>query len=44
MRLSKNLEHLKPSETLAISHAAQQRRAAGEDVVDLSAGFPRLLQ
>jgi len=40
MRLSKNLEHLKPSETLAISLAAQQRRAAGEDVVDLSAGEP----
>jgi aspartate aminotransferase len=40
MRLSKNLEHLKPSETLAISQVAQQRRAAGEDVVDLSAGEP----
>jgi aspartate aminotransferase len=40
MRLSKNLEYLKPSETLAISQAAQQRRAAGEDVVDLSAGEP----
>ena len=40
MRLSKNIEHLKPSETLAISQAAQQRRAAGEDVVDLSAGEP----
>ncbi|MDH4044383.1 MAG: pyridoxal phosphate-dependent aminotransferase [Gemmatimonadota bacterium] len=40
MRLSKNLEYLKPSETLAISHAAQQRRSAGEDVVDLSAGEP----
>jgi aspartate aminotransferase len=40
MRLSRNIEHLKPSETLAISQAAQQRRAAGEDVVDLSAGEP----
>jgi aspartate aminotransferase len=40
MRLSKNLEHLKPSETLAISQAAQHRRAAGEDVIDLSAGEP----
>jgi aspartate aminotransferase len=40
MRLSKNLEHLKPSETLAISQAAQQRRATGEDVIDLSAGEP----
>ncbi|MDH3496268.1 MAG: pyridoxal phosphate-dependent aminotransferase [Gemmatimonadota bacterium] len=40
MRLSKNLEHLKPSETLAISQAAQQKRATGEDVIDLSAGEP----
>jgi len=40
MRLSKNLEYLRPSETLAISQLAQQRRAAGEDVVDLSAGEP----
>jgi len=40
MRLSRNLEHLKPSETLMISQAAQQRRAAGEDVIDLSAGEP----
>jgi aspartate aminotransferase len=40
MRLSKNLEHLKPSETLTITQMAQQRRAAGEDVVDLSAGEP----
>jgi aspartate aminotransferase len=39
-RLSRNLEHLKPSETLAIAQAAQQRRAAGEDVIDLSAGEP----
>jgi aspartate aminotransferase len=40
MKLSRNIEHLVPSETLAISQAAQQRRAAGEDVVDLSAGEP----
>lgn len=40
MRLSKNLEHLKPSEPLAISQATQQRRSAGEDVIDLSAGEP----
>ena len=40
MRLSKNIEYLTPSETLAINQAAQQRRAAGEDVVDLSAGEP----
>jgi aspartate aminotransferase len=40
MRLSKNIEHLKPSETITISQLAQQRRAAGEDVIDLSAGEP----
>ena len=40
MRLSKNIEHLKPSETLTINQMAQHRRAAGEDVVDLSAGEP----
>jgi aspartate aminotransferase len=39
-RLSRNLEFLKPSETLAIAQAAQQRRAAGDDVLDLSAGEP----
>jgi len=39
-RLSRNLEFLKPSETLAIAQAAQQRRAAGDDVIDLSAGEP----
>jgi aspartate aminotransferase len=37
---SKNLDHLKPSETIAISQEAQRRRSAGEDVVDLSAGEP----
>jgi aspartate aminotransferase len=37
---SKNLEHLEPSATLAISMLAQQKRAAGEDVIDLSAGEP----
>jgi aspartate aminotransferase len=37
---SKNLEHLKPSETISISQEAQRRRNAGEDVVDLSAGEP----
>ena len=40
MRLSKNIEHLRPSETLTINQMAQHRRAAGEDVVDLSAGEP----
>ncbi|HEX9728160.1 MAG TPA: pyridoxal phosphate-dependent aminotransferase [Gemmatimonadales bacterium] len=38
--LSKNLEHLTPSATIAISQLAQQKRAAGEDVIDLSAGEP----
>jgi aspartate aminotransferase len=38
--LSSNLEHLEPSATMAISQAAQQRRAAGEDVIDLGAGEP----
>ncbi len=37
---SKNLEHLEPSATLAISQEAQRRRAAGEDIVNLSAGEP----
>lgn len=37
---SKNLEHLRPSETIVISQEAQRRRSAGEDVVDLSAGEP----
>lgn len=39
-RLSKNLEHLTPSETMAISQLARQKRTAGEDVIDLSAGEP----
>lgn len=38
--LSANLAHLTPSETLAINALAQKKRAAGEDVVDLSAGEP----
>jgi aspartate aminotransferase len=37
---STNLAYLTPSETIAINHAAQVRRAAGEDVIDLSAGEP----
>ncbi|MEE8116912.1 MAG: pyridoxal phosphate-dependent aminotransferase [Gemmatimonadales bacterium] len=37
---SKNLEFLEPSATLAINQLAQQKRAAGEDVVNLSAGEP----
>jgi len=39
-RLSKNLEYLKPSETVSINQETQRRRAAGEDVIDLSAGEP----
>src|SRR5262245_253509 len=39
-RLSSNLEHLKPSETVSINQETQRRRAAGEDVIDLSAGEP----
>src|SRR5690606_27119174 len=38
--LSLNVQHLKPSETLAISAAARKRRAAGEQVFDLSVGEP----
>lgn len=38
--LSTNLQYLEPSATVAISQAARQRRAAGEDVIDLGAGEP----
>ncbi|GBD31419.1 Aspartate aminotransferase [bacterium HR33] len=38
--LSKNLQYLKPSETVSINQEAQRRRAAGEDIIDLSAGEP----
>ena len=38
--LSPNLKHLKGSETVAISNEAKRRRAAGEDVLDLSVGEP----
>lgn len=37
---SRNLEHLEPSATLAIDQEAKRRRAAGEDIVNLSAGEP----
>ncbi|MEJ2239799.1 MAG: aminotransferase class I/II-fold pyridoxal phosphate-dependent enzyme, partial [Gemmatimonadales bacterium] len=37
---SRNLEHLQPSATVAISQEATRRRAAGEDIVNLSAGEP----
>src|SRR5713226_8557796 len=38
--LSQNLVHLKPSETVSINQETQRRKAAGEDVIDLSAGEP----
>ena len=40
MRFSKNIVSLVPSATLAISARAKQMRAAGESVIDLSAGEP----
>ena len=40
IRLSKNIEQLQPSATMAISQDAQRRRSAGEDIIDLSAGEP----
>lgn len=39
-RLSPNLAYLTPSETVAISAEAKRRKAAGEDVLDLSVGEP----
>jgi aspartate aminotransferase len=38
--LSSNVQHLKASETVAISNETKRRRAAGEDVYDLSVGEP----
>ncbi len=38
--LSPNLQHLKASETVAISNEAKRRKAAGEDVIDLGVGEP----
>ena len=38
--LSPNLQHLKASETVAISNEAKRRKAAGEDVLDLGVGEP----
>ena len=38
--LSSNLAYLKASETVAISAETKRRRAAGEDIVDLSLGEP----
>ncbi len=37
---SSNLGHLEPSATIFITQEAQRRRAAGEDILDLSAGEP----
>jgi aspartate aminotransferase len=39
-QLSPNIAYLKPSDTVAISAETKRRRAAGEDVVDLSVGEP----
>ncbi len=36
--LSSNIQHLKGSETVAISNETKRRKAAGEDVLDLSVG------
>src|SRR5580765_3032219 len=38
--LSINIQHLKASETVAISNEAKRRKAAGEDVLDLGVGEP----
>jgi aspartate aminotransferase len=38
--LSINLAHIKASETVAISNETKRRKAAGEDVYDLSVGEP----
>ena len=38
--LSLNLQHLRASETVAISNEAKRRKAAGEDVLDLGVGEP----
>lgn len=38
--LSLNIQHLRASETVAISNEAKRRKAAGEDVIDLGVGEP----
>ena len=38
--LSLNVQKLRPSETIAISNETKRRKAAGEDVYDLSVGEP----
>ncbi|MCZ6918030.1 MAG: pyridoxal phosphate-dependent aminotransferase [Gemmatimonadetes bacterium] len=37
---SRNLRHLQPSATIAVTQEASRRRAAGENIIDLSAGEP----
>lgn len=37
---SRNLAHLEPSATIAVTQEAARRRAAGEYIIDLSAGEP----
>jgi aspartate aminotransferase len=37
---SRNIRQLQPSATLAVTQDAARRRAAGEDIIDLSAGEP----
>lgn len=38
--LSPNLSHLRASDTVAVSAEAKRRKAAGEDILDLSVGEP----
>ncbi|HUF51937.1 MAG TPA: pyridoxal phosphate-dependent aminotransferase [Longimicrobiales bacterium] len=40
MRLSQNIRELQPSATLAVAALCRQLKAAGKDVLDLSAGEP----
>ena len=37
---SRNIRRMEPSATLAVAQEASRRRAAGEDIIDLSAGEP----
>ncbi len=40
MRLSPNIERLRPSATIAVSTLARRLKAEGRDIIDLSAGQP----
>src|SRR5687767_3451973 len=40
MQLSENVRDLKPSATIAVATRAKELRAAGRDIIDLSAGEP----